>query len=123
MAWHLAGIDDPATIREIKARCSRRAVAPGFVFLSVILCAGGSGVSVVVVNLSFGLRGVYAWIGCMVCIAINVALLAFRYEHRASRYLPEVLRAMGRCTKCGYELGKCAAERCPECGEVRHAEP
>jgi len=112
----LWGVDDPAVVRSIRRTCQIRSICAGrwAVLLIVLLCAS-FGLADVVQRLA----GLHGWAADMArWLVLGAALLLlFRWcNKRALRELPEVLRSLGRCPVCGYDVSKATNRVCPECG-------
>jgi hypothetical protein len=111
----LAGVDDSDAVRRIRKECYRRGdtVRGALPVLLATACAAGVLAGAVIMLLR--LRGGGAAVTTGVCTATAVGVGYWWHGRRCARALPDVLRAMGRCARCGYDLH--GAEVCPECGQ------
>ena len=114
----LPGIDDPATIRSIKAECRRRVDKLRFTIGPIGLAAVTAGGLSGVVAYGFRLTGIAAWFAMSVCVGVGIAVGHSAHRRLVLRVLPGVLHQHGRCTNCGYKLDESANRECPECGRA-----
>ena len=113
----LWGIDDPRVVKSIWHACWVR--QSSIVWLVGGLLAGGAGVGLIAFVVTRVLGGP-GWLGtltAMIGVGVMVHVITVYGRKRLMRALPEVLRSMGRCVRCGYKLDVDAASAsCPECG-------
>lgn len=115
LGQRLSGVPDLTERRQIARECRRRAnlTAWAAVTLIVILVVGQ--VLFGWAGRQFRLERVLANFGQPALFAVALGTF-FAWERRALlRVLPSVLRAMGRCPRCGYPA-RTASPRCSECG-------
>jgi len=110
----LRGIDDPALVASIRRACLWRSdsIAPA---LALAIAVGAcSGVIIGVLRDTLGWPG---WrFGSFFSGASATLAVSMYLRRRAMKLLPEMLRSMGRCTRCGYKLEESGKDKCPECG-------
>jgi Flp pilus assembly protein TadB len=113
----LWGIDDPRVVKSIWRACWVR--QSSIVWLFGVFLAGCAGVGLITFVVTDVLGGP-GWLGSItfvLSVAASVHIFDVQCRRRLMRALPEVLRSMGRCVRCGYQLDVDAASAsCPECG-------
>ncbi|NLG44664.1 MAG: hypothetical protein GX547_15585 [Phycisphaerae bacterium] len=118
MIRQLRSIKDPEVIRAIKRACAARCKNVTLWHLGMIaLSAVSTGALAGAIVLLFGLRGAAAWVVTFFCVALSVTVFVNAMIRRSYRVaLPEILRSLGRCAECGYDLTGLQSDTCPECG-------
>ncbi len=114
----LTGIDDAQVLLTVRTECLRRAntswlIAGGALIGGVLGTIEGG-----VVAWLLGIRGTTGMVWLAICVTLNLCLIRYCAGLYALRFLPDILRSMGRCTNCGYSLSNGEMCRCPECGEA-----
>ena len=112
----LSGVDDPVVRASIRRSCLWRSntLAPALALALVMaVCAG------IIVELLGGTIRLVGWLHTALWVVggwLVVRVFSLYWKRRVTKILPEVLRSMERCTRCGYKLNAGIADRCPECG-------
>ena len=110
----LAGVDDVDVISSIRWKClysSNTLGSVGLVLLATSACLG-----VLAGILSELLPAARYAVWMIIPGGVGVPIVSWYWRRAALRVLPEVLRSMGRCLRCGYRLCPSNGGRCPECG-------
>lgn len=112
----LPGIDDPGALQAVRQACLRRSASIG----KLLLWVCGLGIAAGALSECAGrFAGAPAWgskLLFMCVVGAGLVPLSRWRQRRARRLLPDVLRSLGRCARCGYDLH--GAEVCPECAQA-----
>jgi hypothetical protein len=115
----LWGIDDPDLVLSIRRRCLYGSKTLGSVGLVFIATSALVGIIGGLMSEVLGRAGLVAW---LLSSFLGTWVLLEYWRRAAMRALPGILREMGRCEKCGYDMQGHVAEPCPECGCARSEE-
>jgi hypothetical protein len=111
-------IDDPEIEQRVWRICAQRSVSMGKAVVLLCSLASAWGIVAWLARRTLGVRGWGEWMLLVVGGAlVGWFFVAWRH-HRAYRLIPGVLRELGHCPRCGYDL-RCRSPgkgACPECG-------
>jgi len=113
----LWGVDDHATVDSIWRVCYRRSTSVRAVLVAAMVCGACNGLICGILMTLLRLHGWRLLSAQSLALGLTLYLVHLCRKHRAARLLPEVLRSMGRCARCGYRLDDHGANPCPECGQ------